>query len=86
MPGGRTEFRETSGQNLENQQLVVPPQPNRAGVCNAQGFFTFPNIRAGKWYVMTSIVWTAGDSYQGGTMLSSAEVRDGQEIEIVISQ
>jgi hypothetical protein len=71
---------------LGGGKLVVPPRPNRPGVCNAQGFFTFPNIRAGKWYVMTSVIWTVGDQYQGGSMLSSAEVREGQEIEIVISQ
>lgn len=66
--------------------LVAPPTPNRTEVCNAQGFFTFANIRAGKWYVMTSIVWVAGNDYQGGAMLSSAEIGEGQEIEIVLSQ
>jgi hypothetical protein len=66
--------------------LVEPPQPNRRSVCNAQGFFTFPNVRAGKWYVMTSVVWRVSDSYQGGSLLGSAEVADGQETEIVLAQ
>ena len=66
--------------------IVVVPQPNRAGVCNAQGFFEFDNVRAGKWYVITSIVWQAGDDTQGGTMLGSAEVAEGHATEIVISE
>jgi hypothetical protein len=67
-------------------KLVVPPKPNRQGVCNAQGFFTFANLRAGKWYVMTTVVWSAGNESQGGTMLGTAEVAEGQETEIVLSQ
>jgi len=70
---------------LGGGKLVVAPKPNRAGVCNAQGFFTFSNVRAGKWYVLTSIVWTVGDDYQGGAMLGSAEVLEGKEVEIVLS-
>ena len=74
------------GTFLGGGTLVEPPQPNRKSVCNAQGFFTFPNVRAGKWYVMTSIVWTVSDNYQGGSLLGSAEIADGQEAEIVLSQ
>jgi len=66
--------------------VVVPPKPNRQGLCNAQGFFTFPNIRAGKWYVLTTVVWKVGDNYQGGTLLGSADVTEGRETEIVLSQ
>ncbi len=67
-------------------KLVVAPQPNRQGVCNAQGFFTFPNVRAGKWYVMTTVVWQVGQENQGGTMLGTAQVVEGHEAEIVLSQ
>jgi hypothetical protein len=66
--------------------LVAPPQPNRKGVCNAQGFFTFDRVKPGDWYVMTSVVWSVGDSYQGGTLLGSAQIADGGEAEIVLSQ
>jgi len=66
--------------------IVDPPKPSRQSRCNAQGFFTFPNIRPGRWYVMTSVVWKVGDNYQGGTLLGSADVTDGREVEIVLSQ
>jgi predicted RecA/RadA family phage recombinase len=71
---------------LGGGKLVVAPRPNRQGVCNAQGFFTFPNVRAGKWYVMTTVVWQVGDQNQGGTMVGAAVVAEGQEAEIVLSQ
>jgi hypothetical protein len=67
-------------------KIVVPPQPNRKAICNAQGFFTFAGIRAGRWYVMTNIEWTVGDERQGGTMLDVADVAEGQETEVVLSQ
>ena len=66
--------------------LVEPPTPHRPSVCNAQGFFSFANVRAGKWYVITSIVWMAGENNQGGTLLGTAEVAEGQETEIVLSR
>jgi hypothetical protein len=67
-------------------KLVVAPQPNRQGVCNAQGFFTFANVRPGKWYLMTTVVWQVGEENQGGTMLGAAVVAEGQGAEIVLSR
>jgi hypothetical protein len=54
-------------------------------VCNSQVFFTSSNVRAGKWYVITTVVWTVGNDYQGGTMLATADVAEGKETEIVLS-
>jgi hypothetical protein len=65
--------------------LVAPPQPHRRGMCNAQGFFTFDRVKPGTWYVMTVVVWLAGDSYQGGTLLGTAHLVEGGEAEIVLS-
>ena len=71
---------------LGGGKLVVAPRPHGQGVCNAQGFFTFANTRAGKWYVMTTVVWQVGQENQGGTMLGTAVVVEGQEAEVVLSQ
>lgn len=71
--------------SLGGGTLVAPPEPNRRTVCNAQGFFAFDSVRPGKWYIMTTIVWTVGDEYQGGTLLAMAEVQEGREIEVVLS-
>jgi len=66
-------------------KLVAPPEPNRRTLCNAQGFFMFDRVRPGKWYIMTAVVWTAGDDYQGGTLLVTAEAQEGREIEVVLT-
>ncbi|MEJ2217580.1 MAG: hypothetical protein P8099_13300 [Gemmatimonadota bacterium] len=66
-------------------RLVRPPQPNRSTACDPQGYFTFSNVRAGKWYVMTNVVWSANGDYQGGTLLGTAEVAEGEASEIVLS-
>lgn len=66
-------------------KMVAPPEPNRKVMCDAQGFFTFANVRPGKWYVMTAITWVVGDNTQGGTLLNSAEVAEGASVEIVLT-
>ena len=70
---------------LGGGKLVAPPEPNRRTVCNAQGFFTFDSVLPGKWYIMTTVVWTAGDEYQGGTLLAMAEAQEGREVEVVLT-
>jgi hypothetical protein len=65
--------------------LVAAPEPNRRTLCNAQGFFTFNNVRAGKWHIMTSVIWTVGEDHQGGTLLGTTEVAVDREIEVVLS-
>lgn len=67
-------------------QEFVPPQPHRQAVCNAQGFFAFSGIKSGRWHIVTSITWIVGRDRQGGALLASAEVADGQETEVVLSQ
>lgn len=66
-------------------KLVAPPAPNRTVLCDAQGFFTFPSVRPGKWYVMTAITWVVGDYTQGGTLLASTDLTDGGTAELVLT-
>jgi hypothetical protein len=73
----------------DNDVYLVPATPSAINELQrvfGGDFFTFPNVRAGKWHVMTSVVWTVSDNYQGGCLLGSAEVADGQEIEVVLTQ
>ena len=74
------------GTYIGGGKLVVPPEPNRPGMCNAQGFFSFTNVRAGKWYVLTNVTWLSNDMNQGGTLLGTVEIAEGQEKEIVLTQ
>lgn len=66
--------------------LVEALAPNRRGVCNAQGFFTFDQVRAGEWHIMTTITWLAGGDYQGGALLATTTVADGGRVEVVLAQ
>lgn len=75
--GGSTEFG--GGKEL------APIEPNRRTVCNAQGFFTFNNVRPGRWHIITSIIWTVSSEHQGGYLLATTEVTDGKEVEVVLS-
>jgi hypothetical protein len=65
--------------------LVNPPTPNRRGICNAQGSFTFDRVRAGRWHVMTTVIWSVGDNYQGGTLLTTFDLVEGGEAEVVLT-
>lgn len=51
--------------------------------CDAQGNFSFERVADGDFYVQTSVQWEVANSYQGGTILKSISVKNGQ-IETVI--
>jgi hypothetical protein len=40
---------------MEGARLSRRHSPTEKAVCNAQGFFTFGNVKARGWYVMTSV-------------------------------
>lgn len=83
--GGEKGYVRRGGYSGYGGTLVTPPEPNRRGQCNAQGGFTFTEVKAGRWHVMTTVTWVVGSEYQGGTLLGTAEVRDGGTVEVVLS-
>jgi hypothetical protein len=83
--GGDQGFVRNGRGSFGGGKLVAAPQPHRTVMCNAQGFFTFSNVRPGKWYVMTAITWVVGDDTQGGTLLSSTDLIEGASVEIVLT-
>lgn len=84
--GDQGYVRRGGSTTLGGGTVVVPPVPNRQVVCDAQGFFRFQEVRPGRWYIMTSIVWSVGENYQGGALVDWVELADGEEVEIVLSQ
>lgn len=66
-------------------QVVVPPPNHRSTTCDAQGFFSFDEVNAGDWFIMTSIVWEVADNYQGGALLGQASLEPGEAREIVLT-
>ena len=84
--GGETGYVARGGDHDDgrrNARRSAGAQPHRR--VQRQGFFTFDDVRPGKWHVMTSVTWTVGDNYQGGTLLTTAEVKDGGSVEVVLT-
>lgn len=71
--------------DTRDDDSFVLPEPNRVALCNAQGFFTFDKVRAGRWHVLTAVTWAAGYSAQGGTLLATTEVPESGEVEVVLT-
>lgn len=95
-PSGTSEMRRIFGDDhgyvangrdpvIGGGKVILPPNPNRKAVCNAQGFFTFPNVRSGSWYVLTKVEWQVGNNAQGGALLGHADMVDGQEVDVVLT-
>lgn len=83
--GDRGYFDRGGSTTFGGGAVVIPPAPNRETICDAQGFFRFTEIRAGRWHLMTTVTWTVRGGYQGGTLLATAEVEAGKEVEIVLT-
>lgn len=53
--------------------------------CNAQGFFSFPDVADGNFFVFTKINWYAGDVAQGGSIMKAVSLRGAQKAEVVLA-
>lgn len=59
----------------------------RRSVCDAQGNFAFSNVKDGRFFVVTSVVWTIGTyTPQGGYLATAVDVRSGKAERLVLSQ
>ena len=60
-------------------------QYTKKTMCNAQGFFEFPDVADGDWFVSTGIVWTVGYAKQGGALMEGVSVSGGDVVDVVLS-
>lgn len=64
----------------------------RQKIADAAGKFTFDNVPAGRYYVVTAVQWEAPTGYrasletQGGMLVEEVEVSDGKTVEIVMTR
>jgi hypothetical protein len=85
--GGEEGYRPHGGYSTGiGGTMVAPPEPNRRSICNPQGSFVFNNVGAGRWHVITTVIWEAGSAYQGGTLLGTTQIAEGEEAELVLTQ
>jgi len=54
-------------------------------ICNAQGFFTIENVSDGEFFVIARVMWRVGYSTEGGMLMRKVSVRNGENVEIVLS-
>lgn len=81
----------SSAYNLQYIRFV-PEAPkefreySKKTVCNSSGDFEFKNVPNGKYYIQTNVVWNAGYSLQGGGLLATVDVKNGESVELVMSR
>jgi len=70
---------------------VFQPDPpdyyttQRTTVGDPQGMFEFDSVGDGDYYVMTTVIWSAGSNPQGGALMQKVSVSSGEERKIVLS-
>lgn len=57
----------------------------RSTKCDSDGRFKFSSIPDGDYYVTTTVLWMAGNSYQGGFLMKRVSLRGGKVQSIIMS-
>lgn len=69
--------------NMSDDQLSLYRSAWRTTTCDAQGFFSFANVKDGEFYVVTSITWMNGA--QGGNLMHQISLSGGETKEVVLT-
>lgn len=56
----------------------------RTVVANGEGRFTFPNVPDGTYYITAPVIWNV-QGPQGGTLLGTATVAGGQNVDVIMN-
>lgn len=73
-----------------NAQTFVPDSADylrlvKETQCDSQGNFVFDRVADGDFYVQTNVVWTVGNSRQGGHLMRRLRVAGGEIVNVVVS-
>ncbi|MBU4610536.1 hypothetical protein IMZ29_08285 [Achromobacter sp. GG226] len=68
--------------NLDERFVTL----SRMTVCDAEGNFTFDNVKDGEYVVVTDVKWFVARQRQGGTLATRAIVKDGKSSRLVLSK
>jgi hypothetical protein len=58
---------------------------NRKITCDAQGNFKFDKLANGSYYLVSAVLWTAGEARQGGAIMRRVTLKDGENKNIIVS-
>lgn len=56
----------------------------RTTIADGEGRFEFSGVADGRYYVVTDVVWMAGNYRQGGALMERVQIEDGQSQEIIV--
>lgn len=75
---------------VDHQVKFTPDLPeylqlSRQAVCDAQGHFEFGDVADGNFFVISTILWQAANSAQGGGLMQAVSVRGGENKQLVLS-
>lgn len=74
------------GTAFTNDNPEYRTQGMRVATGDAQGFFTFNNVKDGEYFVTAVVTWSATQySQEGGVLMKRVKVSSGQNVEIVLS-
>jgi hypothetical protein len=54
-------------------------------VCDAQGNFSFEDLPAGTYYVITRLTWQVDYSVQGGSLMQRVELNEGETKRVILT-
>lgn len=60
-------------------------QYTKEKLCDAQGNFQFNDVADGDFYLVSQISWVVAQRSQGGSLMQSISVRNGQALQVVLS-
>lgn len=52
---------------------------------NGEGRFRFDGLADGDYFVVTKVVWVVGGSPQGGSLMETASIRNGQAVDLIMT-
>jgi hypothetical protein len=52
---------------------------------NGEGRFRFEGLADGDYYVLTRVVWLIGSAQQGGNLMETASIRNGQSVDLIMT-
>ena len=58
----------------------------KRGQCDAQGNFSFSQLPAGSWFVMTQVNWVVSSNEQGGRLIREVYLSKNETIQVLLTE
>lgn len=82
---GYFEFNHPTMGGFTNPDPDYETYGTRKTTCDAQGYFSFDNVKPGEYYVTTEISWRAGNTIQGGWIMRRIDIGENETKDIVLT-